>query len=107
MATPKLNSDIYARFDAIEKRFDEIENHYKVRLKNQENMDANIKTIMDALIETPLNDGGVIQNVKRNTQKINDHSEVLAKHKDFFIIIGSGIVLIITIFATIINSLSK
>ena len=68
--------------------------HYKLRLQNQEDIKDSLKTITNALIETPYNDGGLIKKQRLQGVLIKKHSEILSNHKAFFVIIGSAIMLI-------------
>ena len=96
------------RFDKIGDRLNILENgakkniefqdgqiqHYKIRLQNQEDIKDSLKTITNALIETPYNDGGLIKKQRLQGVLIKKHSEILSNHKAFFVIIGSAIMLI-------------
>ena len=99
---------INTRFDKIGDRLNVLEDgakksiefqdgqiqHYKIRLKNQEDIKDSLKAITNALVETPLNDGGLVKKQKLQGMAIKKHSEMLSNHKAFFVIIGSAIMLI-------------
>ena len=78
--------------------------HYKIRLQNQEDIKDSLKTITNALVETPLNDGGIVKKVKENSLSLHEHSIVLGKHKDFFIILGVAVVTLIGAIASILSN---
>ena len=69
--------------------------HYKLRLRNQEEIKNDLKELKDALIETPLNDGGVVNKVRNHAIKIENVEKSVNKHITYFYLIGATLVVLI------------